>query len=292
VRDRIASSAVIVLVVILPTLAGGPVFAALLLALGLAALREYLALVHRLNSGVKPASDPLAAVAVVLFTIAAYVSIGVPVLYAIVAIALVAPLIPMLGTTPSATGLHLATLTSTGSLGLGLAIFAAIALRGSDGTITAGWLEGLARTWAIGSPPAPRGLAWVLIVILVTWVNDSGAYLVGRSIGRRPLAPNVSPRKTIEGSIAGVAGSSLVGAIGFAAFGLGGWWIGALAGGLIGVAGQIGDLTESYLKRAAGVKDSGSLIPGHGGLLDRIDGLLFAFPTGYALASALERLSR
>lgn len=151
--------------------------------------------------------------------------------------------------------------------------------------------RGVAQSLAIGSPPASRGLAWALIVVLVTWVNDSAAYMIGRAIGRHPLAPNISPRKTKEGSIAGLIGSSLIGAIGYSTFGLGDWWIGAVVGGAIGVAGQIGDLAESYVKRTAGVKDSGNLIPGHGGFWDRIDALLFAFPTGYVIATALQHLS-
>jgi phosphatidate cytidylyltransferase len=200
-------------------------------------------------------------------------------------------MLPLLRTSPSSLSLNSATLASSGSLGLGLAIFSAISLRGSNGSVTAEWLNALAQAVTIGSPSAARGLAWVLIVIFVTWVNDSAAYLIGRAIGRHPLAPIVSPRKTTEGSVAGLLGSALIGSIGFATFGLGNWWIGALTGGLIGIAGQIGDLAESYLKRAAGVKDSGNLIPGHGGLLDRIDGLLFAFPAGYVLASVFEHVS-
>ncbi len=289
-RDRVASSAIIVLVVIVPTLIGGPLFAALLLFVGLAAFREYHALVRQFVVGVAPRGY-FGLLTIVLFVIAAYVSVGVPALYAVVALALAAPFLPLLPSTPSSSSLNFVTLTSVGSLGLGLAIFAAIALRNSDGAVTAAWLERLAQSLAVGGTPAPRGLAWVLVVILVTWVNDSAAYLIGRTVGRHALAPNVSPHKTIEGSMAGLLGSSLIGAIGFSTFGIGDWWIGSLAGAAIGVAGQVGDLAESYLKRTAGAKDSGNLIPGHGGLLDRIDGLLFAFPTGYVLATVLERLS-
>lgn len=290
-RDRVISSAFIVIVVIVPTLVGGLIFAALLLVLGLAVFHEYLALVRKMGVGDAPGSGPLAAMAIILFAIAAYATFGIPAFYAVIAAATVAPMIPLLSASPSSSSLSFATLSSAGSLGLGLAIFAAIALRDSGGSVTSEWFEVLARTFAVGSSPTPRGLAWVLVVIFVTWMNDTGAYLIGKSFGRHPLAPNVSPRKTILGSVAGLAGAALIGAIGFAAFGLGAWWLGALAGGIIGIAGQIGDLAESYLKRAAGVKDSGNLIPGHGGLFDRVDGLLFAFPTGYVLAATLERLN-
>jgi phosphatidate cytidylyltransferase len=121
-------------------------------------------------------------------------------------------------------------------------------------------------------------MAWVLAVVLSTWAGDSAAYLAGRAFGRHKLAPVVSPGKTIEGALGGLLAAVLVSA---AVFGMSGAlpiWAGALVGGVIGVCGQIGDLSESFLKRQAGVKDSGNLIPGHGGMLDRVDALLFAFP--------------
>ena len=108
--------------------------------------------------------------------------------------------------------------------------------------------------------------------------SRSAAYLAGRVFGRHKLAPVVSPGKTIEGALGGLLASVLVSAAVFAVSGALPTWTGAFVGAGIGVCGQLGDLSESFLKRQAGVKDSGDLIPGHGGMLDRVDALLFAFP--------------
>jgi phosphatidate cytidylyltransferase len=128
----------------------------------------------------------------------------------------------------------------------------------------------------------PDGREWVLLVILTVWITDSGAYFVGRAIGRHKLAPAVSPGKTWEGAIGGqVAGlAALVGMS--AAFGLDlpiGHAI--ILGLLVPFVGQVGDLAESALKRGLGIKDSSHLFPGHGGMVDRLDSLLFAGPTLY-----------
>ena len=120
----------------------------------------------------------------------------------------------------------------------------------------------------------------VLFLFMIVWACDSGAYYFGRRFGRRRLAPVVSPKKTWEGSIAGLACATVFGA----AAGL--WWFvpelgpwrGALAGAVASTAGQLGDLVESLWKRGAGVKDSGVFLPGHGGFYDRVDSLLFAGP--------------
>ena len=124
---------------------------------------------------------------------------------------------------------------------------------------------------------APGGMQHVIWLLVVIWATDICAYLVGRTVGGPKLAPRISPGKTWSGLLGGVAGASLLG--GFAAQALGaGYWFAAAVGGCLAVIGQVGDLFESALKRHAGVKDSGHLIPGHGGLLDRIDGLVFAAP--------------
>jgi len=121
------------------------------------------------------------------------------------------------------------------------------------------------------------GLLWSLLVLGVIWAGDTGAYFVGRKFGRRKLWPAISPNKTVEGSAGGLILAVIIGlpiastipsldrlaALGFIL--------------LIAVAGQLGDLVESAIKRTTGVKDSGGLLPGHGGVLDRFDSLLFAF---------------
>ncbi|MBV9355771.1 MAG: phosphatidate cytidylyltransferase [Chloroflexi bacterium] len=131
----------------------------------------------------------------------------------------------------------------------------------------------------------PDGGLWVVSLLVLSWVCDSCAYFVGRAFGRRRLAPRISPSKSVEGAAAGLAGAALVGAIIGLVVDHG---AGLMAGyGLaIGVATVIGDLAESGLKRQTGVKDSGVLIPGHGGILDRMDSLLFCAPIAYAYVLA------
>jgi phosphatidate cytidylyltransferase len=136
--------------------------------------------------------------------------------------------------------------------------------------------------------PHGEGLTYLLFVTI--WTADSAAYFVGRSVGRRRLAPTISPGKTWEGAAAGFAGAMLAVLLGRAwflrdAFGPG---VAAALGALVGVIGPVSDLSESVIKRAVGVKDSSSILPGHGGVLDRFDALLFCLPAVYFLARALK----
>jgi len=133
----------------------------------------------------------------------------------------------------------------------------------------------------------------VLMVLLgAVIVSDTAQYYGGRTIGRRLLAPSISPKKTIEGAVCGVVASAAALFIfgGSVMPGLGSGWH-ALFGVMIALLGIAGDLFESRLKRASGMKDSSALIPGHGGVLDRIDGLLFAAPVYYVVMSVLVRAS-
>jgi len=143
-------------------------------------------------------------------------------------------------------------------------------------TFTVLYVGGLAAPLALLQRDAAHGPAWVLLAIGVTFGNDTGAYFGGRWFGKHKLYPKVSPAKTVEGAVGGLVASL---AIMFAVRATLCPWMtvtDCLAVGLpAAVMGPIGDLCESLMKRAAGVKDSGHLIPGHGGMLDRIDALLF-----------------
>ena len=130
---------------------------------------------------------------------------------------------------------------------------------------------------------AERG--WILLLILAVWAYDTGAYLIGKRFGRERFLTHLSPSKTYAGLIGGLVASTVV--VGAMLTGLGQVpWHAIVLGPLAGLAAQAGDLAESMLKRAAGAKDSGTLIPGHGGMLDRVDSFLFAGPvvTLYVLA--------
>ncbi|MBW6393617.1 phosphatidate cytidylyltransferase [Thermus sp. PS18] len=147
--------------------------------------------------------------------------------------------------------------------------------------------------WSLGyvlllreTPDGTLGLWTLSLPLVASFATDIGAYFVGRTLGRQKLAPEISPGKTVEGSLGGIAVSFLALALytGLVRevfpFGLLELWLFSL---LLSLAAQLGDLVESMLKRYCGVKDSGHFLPGHGGLLDRIDSLLFTFPLTYFL---------
>jgi len=138
-----------------------------------------------------------------------------------------------------------------------------------------------------GSPLSPIGAerGWILLLLLAVWSYDTGAYLVGKNFGRTKFLTHISPSKTIEGLVGGVVATTIV--VAAMLWALGQNPLHALAlGPLTALAAQAGDLAESVIKRAAGAKDSGTLIPGHGGMLDRVDSFVFAAPvlTLYVIA--------
>ena len=128
----------------------------------------------------------------------------------------------------------------------------------------------------------PDGMIWIFLILAVIFAGDTSAYYFGSYLGRHKLCPAVSPGKTIEGSVGGLAANLLVGSIvKFFFLPELPWVLSLILFLVMGIAGQAGDLFESMLKRSSKVKDSGGLLPGHGGFLDRIDALLFAAPVAY-----------
>ena len=137
----------------------------------------------------------------------------------------------------------------------------------------------------------PQGEWLIFFLLLVTWVSDAGAYYVGTLYGRHRLAPRISPKKTVEGLVGG-----LIGAI-IAAYAVRWWFLPELSdldclvlAILLTITGLWGDLTESAMKRSVGMKDSGGILPGHGGMLDRLDSLLFTAPAFYYYITMASRL--
>ncbi len=175
----------------------------------------------------------------------------------------------------------------------GMLILAAAAIASLSGLLLRRRLEGALVVWALSlalavylgglmqffAPLRQRadGAFWVMLLLGLSWSCDTAAYFVGRAFGRVPLAPAVSPKKSVEGAAAGLAAATAVAVVVGLASGkplplLAGY------GAVIGAATILGDLAESLLKRQVGAKDSGVLVPGHGGVLDRMDSLLFCAP--------------
>jgi len=136
--------------------------------------------------------------------------------------------------------------------------------------------------YQVGIRLGPSGKQWLVLMYLVIWASDTGAYYVGTAFGRHRLYEKISPKKSIEGLVGGVLASVIVALICRI------WFLHSLhigdavfLGVILAIVGTLGDLVESLLKRSSGVKDSGTLIPGHGGILDRMDSMLFAAPVLY-----------
>ena len=210
-----------------------------------------------------------------------------PAIVAVVALAVLAATIWLRGVEGRPLGAAATTLLgvvyTAGMLSFGYAIRYHDVVRGYD--VVGG------RHVAIGSLSfgVPPGGVLLIFPLVITWASDIGAYFVGRALGKRKLIPSVSPGKTVAGAVGGLAASMLVAwafargvLVPIASLGFTPW--GALVfGGLVSVAAQVGDLFESLLKREARVKDSSHIIPGHGGILDRFDSLIFVLPLAYLL---------
>lgn len=170
---------------------------------------------------------------------------------------------------------------------LALPAYAAVSLRETIGVADAKWLQDLVDAMP-GSRHTSEGLGWFFFVLFITWMSDTFAYLVGKSIGKTKLIPRVSPNKTVEGAAGGLIAAGVTATLVVLLFGLPmNLFVTALLGVLLGALGMLGDLFESQLKRRAGVKDSGDAIPGHGGFLDRIDALIWVLLATFALVPFL-----
>jgi phosphatidate cytidylyltransferase len=270
-------------------LAGGAPLAALLAIVSALGAWEFYRIARA--SGARPLDDAGIALAG-LFPLAGHAHYhGLvplePALLALLALAILAATIWLRGVEgrplESAAATLLGVAYTAGMLSFGYAIRYHDIVRGYD--VVAAHELGLG---SIGLSIAPGGVLLVFPLV-VTWASDIGAFFVGRAIGGRKLIPSVSPGKTVAGAVGGLVASMLVSwvfargvLVPVASFGFTPW--GALGfGAAISVAAQTGDLFESLLKREAKVKDSSRIIPGHGGVLDRFDSLIFVLPVAYLL---------
>jgi phosphatidate cytidylyltransferase len=271
-RERARSAAIIAPPILLALLLGGPWIALVVgIAVAVGGLEAF-----RLLTAAGHASFP---------------SLGI-------VLAVVIALADTVREVPGGSGLILA--------GVGVVLVASVAITRPDpreglatlitttfGALYVGLLGFVSRLAALDAPvvgTAPLGWlggerAWVLILLLTVWAFDTAAYGVGRRFGTRHFIPAISPGKTVEGVVGGALAAVIVATVLVALLGrppLAGLFLGLV----IALAAQTGDLAESMLKRAAGAKESGRLIPGHGGLLDRIDSFLFAAPAAFLYVAA------
>jgi phosphatidate cytidylyltransferase len=248
-------SAVVLLVVVIGTVWFLPPIATLVLAIvtSVAAFREYAGISAALGARI-----PRAACAAAVIAVCALVGIGAPLVVALLSALVMFGALAVADGRPGPHVLLNASAAILPLLYIGIPLGALAAIR------------------------AVAGRDAVLLLAIVIIVSDSAQYYTGRAFGRRRLAPEISPKKTVEGAIGGMV-------LATTAFALGGRWLFPqtplavliVAGAVLAAAGIVGDLFESLLKRSAGMKDSSSLIPGHGGVLDRIDSWLFAAPVFY-----------
>jgi phosphatidate cytidylyltransferase len=279
--QRSKSAVGVVLAGVVPALLGGPVFAIAMIAFCLVGYFE----LRRLAKGVNAEPGPFFAISIPLAGAAALAGYEAWSLTAIVFGVTMLGMVLLMRRSDLSGTFEAFAFGAASTVYLAVPTYAAVRLREVDGVINDNRLNRLVDWLPLAWDESPRGLAWFLVVLTTTWLCDTGQYLVGRAFGRHPLSPRISPKKTVEGFIGGLIVSAGAGALGIVVFGLDlNPLFGALLGGIIAVVAIAGDLTESLFKRQAGVKDSGDFIPGHGGMLDRIDSLLFTFTTGWLVA--------
>ena len=263
-RERAISAAILVPALLLVLAVGGFVLAAAVAALAVLAAREAFTLLRDAGHPTLPLLGTALALTVILDATFPGVLEGSGMLLMAVGIVLVA--VASFAQAEPRDGLATWMATVFGALYVGLLAF--IVRLGHAAPVVPD-----------GAPLAALGAerGWILLLLLAVWSYDTGAFLVGRQFGRERFLAHISPSKTYAGLVGGVVAATVV--VGILLWGLGQSPLHALVlGPLAALAAQAGDLAGSMLKRAAGAKDSGTLIPGHGGMLDRVDSFLFAAP--------------
>ena len=263
-RDRATSAAVLVPVLLIVLAVGGLALSIAVAIITVLAAREVFALIRSSGQPTLPALGSVLAFTVVVDAAFPDVLEGSGLLLVAVGIVLVA--VASFTRPDPRDGLATWMATTFGALYVSMLAFVLRLGHAAPAT------PAIAPLAALGSE---RG--WVLLLILAVWAYDTGAFLVGRRFGRERFLTHISPSKTYAGLVGGIAATTVV--VGLLLVGLGQpVWHAAILGPVTALAAQAGDLAESMLKRAAGAKDSGTLIPGHGGMLDRVDSFLFAAP--------------
>jgi len=279
-RQRALSSIGVVLVGIIPALLGSPVFSIIVALIAIGALYELYRAYQRV--GARP-STWTGSVAVIALIVVAGTDAPFRALTG-----------SMVGYTLISLAQHLAkhdiagalldwAFSLSGVMYVGVTMMHFVLIRRIQGESDMDWV-GRADN-LIGDGGAALGLAWLLLVLVTTWMSDVFAYLVGRTWGNRKLIPHISPGKTLEGALAGLIGGMAIGTVAAYLFGVPvPLYVAPFIGLIVAFAAMVGDLSESLIKRNIDIKDMGALIPGHGGLMDRIDALLFTVPLVFYIA--------
>jgi phosphatidate cytidylyltransferase len=281
------SSFGIILVGFVSSLLGGAIFAAVFTALGVGIYHETSRMTARIGLG---SALRLSGYVVIVFSgslaLLTQEAWGTALVIAIVALL---PATILFHSNPDADTFASLMTTLAVSAYIGFSVHAAIGLRELPGTLQVGWADDLGEFFSLTGHSTALGMAWVMVAIVATWLADTCALLVGRAFGRTPLLPHISPKKTLEGAAGAVLGAvvstvTLVVILGIPDVSIP---FAILIGAIFAAVGIYGDLFESFIKRAADVKDSGSIIPGHGGIFDRMDALFPTLLVAWVLATAI-----
>ncbi len=282
-KTRSISAVGIVLVSIVPSILGGWFFAVTIAIVFALAFGELLKLIDYQDPFTRTYGTAMIAVA----TASAVIWPGGEGLPLVVVLLCLVPLTYVILPAPGPVNISDWAVRIGSAAYLTLPAYAAVSLRETESAASVDWMRDLVGAMP-GSRETSEGLGWFLFALLITWMSDTFAYLVGKPFGRTKLIPRVSPNKTVEGAAGGLIAAGVTAALVVEVMGLP--MNGFLAAGLgivLGALGMVGDLFESQLKRRAGVKDSGKAIPGHGGFLDRIDALIWVLLSTFALVPLL-----